>query len=256
MGAVQWAVGIALGFVLTQVSFLATSIYMHRTLAHRSLRLSRGARTACRVIIWVSTGICPREWVAVHRKHHAYSDREGDPHSPVLLGVWTVQWKNPSLYRRVARDPAAVARYARDLPPDRLDRVLFDHGWLGLVIAVGAVTAIAGWEIMAIAAVVHGILYLTGSNAINAIGHHWGKRPYDNLATNNRWLAVLVAGEGLHNNHHAAPTSSRFSFASGELDPSWLVIRLLVRAHQATLRHTTIRPRAPLRSGAGTHAAG
>ncbi|MGH8988548.1 MAG: fatty acid desaturase, partial [Acidimicrobiales bacterium] len=166
-----------MAFVLTQIAFIATSIYLHRTLAHRAVRLSRASTIACRTLVWLMTGICPREWVAVHRKHHAFSDQEGDPHSPVLLGVWTVQWENPVLYRRVARNPTVVARYARDLPPDRLDRLLFDHGWLGIAISAGVVTAVAGWEIMLVVAAIYGALYLGGSGAINAIGHHFGKRP-------------------------------------------------------------------------------
>lgn len=239
---------------MTQVAFFVTSIYLHRVLAHRALRLSRSARTVCRVLIWLTTGMCPREWVAVHRKHHAFTDRDGDPHSPVLLGVWKVELQNPVLYRRVARDPAMVARYSRDLPPDRLDRLLFDRGWLGLAIGAAIVTAAAGWKVAVVAAVVYGVLFLAGSGAINAVGHHWGARPYDNTATNNDWLALLVAGEGLHNNHHAAPTSSRFSFAKGEIDPAWLVIRVLVRLRLAKLRHTMIRPREPLQSRAGAGA--
>lgn len=254
----KWLVGALLGLFLTQVAFFVTSIYLHRTLAHRALRLSGAATATCRILLWLMTGICPREWVAVHRKHHAFTDREGDPHSPVLLGVWTVQWGNPVLYRRVARNPAMVARYARDLPPDRFDRMLFDRGWLGLAAAAGAVTAVAGWEVMVVAAVVYGALYLAGSGAINAVGHHWGKRPYDNLATNSQWLALLVAGEGLHNNHHAAPTSSRFSFTTAEIDPAWLMIRLLARLRLANVRHTLIRPRDPLcpRAGAGVSGGG
>ena len=249
-----WVVGALLGLFFAEIAFIDTSVYLHRTLAHRSLRLSRTATAACRVLLWLTTGICPREWVAVHRKHHAYSDREGDPHSPVLLGVWKVQWMNPLLYRRVARNQATVARYARDLPPDRFDRLVFDRGWIGLAITAAVVTSIAGWEVMVVAAVVHGTVYLAGSSAINAVGHHWGRRPYDNLATNNRWLALLVAGEGLHNNHHAAPTSARFSFTKTEIDPGWLVICLLVRLRMANVRHTLVRTRDHVRSQVGTEA--
>lgn len=239
--------GVLIGLFVAQVSFFVTSIYLHRALSHRALRLSKVVSAGCRVLLWVSTGIRPRQWVAVHRKHHAFSDREGDPHSPVLLGYPKVQWGIAVLYRRVARDSTVVARYARDLPSDRWDRLLFDHAWLGLGLGVGAFVAIFGWKITLVAAVVHGVVYLAGSGAINAIGHHWGRRPYENLATNNRWLALVVAGEGLHNNHHAAPTSARFSFARAEIDPAWLVIRVLARLRWVTIRHDSIRPGMQLR---------
>ena len=103
-----------------------------------------------------------------------------------------------------------------------------------------------GWEIGLIAAGVHATAYILGGGAINAIGHKWGKRPHDNLATNNQWLAWLVAGEGLHNNHHAATTSSRMSMAEGEIDPGWWAVRVLVLLRLATLRHST-RAAAPSR---------
>ena len=94
-----------------------------------------------------------------------------------------------------------------------------------------------GWEIGLIAAGVHATAYILGGGAINAIGHKWGKRPHDNLATNNQWLAWLVAGEGLHNNHHAATTSGRMSMAKGEVDPGWWAVRALVLMRLATVRH-------------------
>ena len=151
-----------------------------------------------------------------------------------------VQFGNALLYRRVARNPVAVSRYARDLPGDRWDTVLFDHALLGLGLGIGLLIAVFGWEIGLIAAVTHASVYLLGGGAINGIGHKWGKRPHDNLATNNQWLAWLVAGEGLHNNHHAATTSGRLSMAKGEFDPGWWAIRTLVLLRWATVRHDTV----------------
>jgi stearoyl-CoA desaturase (delta-9 desaturase) len=193
---VRVLVAVAIGLVVSQVALYLTTIYLHRALSHRAVVLSPVATATCRVLTWMLTGIRPRQWVAVHRKHHAHTDKIGDPHSPVLLGYARVQWTNVALYRKVARDPDEVARYARDLPPDRFDRILFDHSLLGLGTGIGFLFVLGGWEIAAIASVVHTVFYLVGNGAINAVGHHWGRRPYDNLATNNQWLAWLVAGEG------------------------------------------------------------
>jgi stearoyl-CoA desaturase (delta-9 desaturase) len=228
---------VLIGLLTSQVAFIATTVYLHRTLAHRAITLKPFPTLVCRYIIWIATGTRPRQWVAVHRKHHAHTDKDGDPHSPVVFGFSLVQFGNAILYRRVARNPAEVARYARDLPGDRWDAILFDHAVLGLGIGIGALIAVFGWEIGLIAAVVHASVYLLGGGAINAIGHKWGKRPHDNLATNNRWLALFVAGEGLHNNHHAASTSGRLSMAKGELDPGWWAIRVLVLLRWAAVRH-------------------
>ena len=233
-----WSVGIAvlIGLALAELSFFVTTVYLHRALAHRAVTLSPVALAVCRVLIWVGTGTRPRQWVAVHRKHHAFTDKEGDPHSPFLLGYPAVQFGNVGLYRRVARDPAVVARYARDLPGDRWDRWLFDRALLGLAVGVLTLVAVLGWEPGLVAALVYAATYLLGGGAINAVGHRWGKRPYDNLATNNQWLAWLVAGEGLHNNHHAATTSARLSLHAREFDPGWWVIRLLVALRLAVVR--------------------
>lgn len=227
---------VVLGLVVAQVALLVTTIYLHRALAHRALRLARGVQGTCRVLIWVLVGIRPRQWVAVHRKHHAFTDTARDPHSPLVRGVARVLFANALLYRKEARDPATVARYARDLTEDRWDRILFDHAVIGLGLGLGLLILLIGWQLALIAAVVHAVYYLLGGGAINAIGHKWGRRPYDNKATNNQWLAWLVVGEGLHNNHHAAATSSRLSLADGEFDPAWWCIRILVRLGWATLR--------------------
>ena len=233
---------VLIGLLISQVAFVVTTVYLHRTLAHRAITLKPPVAFACRVVIWMATGTRPRQWVAVHRKHHAHTDKEGDPHSPVVFGFPQVQFGNAILYRRVARNPVAVSRYARDLPGDRWDRVLFNHALLGLGLGVALLVWAFGWEIGLIAAFVHASVYLLGGGAINGIGHKWGKRPHDNLATNNQWLAWFVAGEGLHNNHHAVTTSGRLSMAKGEIDPGWWAIRVMVLFHWAAVRHETLAP--------------
>jgi stearoyl-CoA desaturase (Delta-9 desaturase) len=237
-----WSVlmAVVVAFLLAQFSLFLTTIYLHRALSHRALTLSPRTVAACRVLLWVTTGIRPRQWVAVHRKHHAFTDQDGDPHSPFLFGYAAVQFGNVGLYRKVARNPISVARYARDLPADRWDRWLFDHAFLGLGVGVLTLVVLIGWQLGLVAAAIDTVAYLLGGAAINAVGHWWGKRPYDNLATNNQWLAWVVAGEGLHNNHHAATTSARLALAKGEVDPAWWVVRLLVLLRLAVVRHAEV----------------
>ncbi len=239
---------VVLGLVTAQVALLVTTVYLHRSLAHRSVRLVPGVQGVCRVLIWMLVGIRPRQWVAVHRKHHAFTDTPRDPHSPLVLGFPRVLFGNAFLYRKVARDPATTSRYARDLPEDRWDRVLFNHAVIGLSLGFGLLVVLIGWQLALIAASVHAAYYLLGGGAINAVGHRWGRRPFDNKATNSQWLAWLVVGEGLHNNHHAAATSGRLSLAEGEVDPAWWCILLLVHLRWATVRETTRDPRTGLSS--------
>ncbi len=225
-----------LAFAVTQLANLVTTTYLHRALAHKALRLSPGVTAASRVLTWISTGIRPRQWVAVHRKHHAHTDEEGDPHSPVLLGFLAVQVGNVVLYRKAASDKDMVARYSRDLPADRWDRALFDHAVLGLAIGVALLIVVLGPWLGLLAGLVHAVAYLALSSAVNAAGHTFGRRPHPNRAGNLQWLAWLTAGEGLHNNHHHAPTSARLSMGRGEIDPGWWLVSTLRRLGWATLR--------------------
>jgi stearoyl-CoA desaturase (delta-9 desaturase) len=236
---------VVFAFVVTQITILATTVYLHRALSHRALSVKPVVALPVRFLIWITTGMRPRGWVAVHRKHHSATDTADDPHSPIVHGFWRVQLGNVGLYKKVAGDETQVRRYARDLPPDGLDRVLFDHALLGL----GVGTAIAmtltslvglGWAVGLIGSLLHAGLYVMLSGAINAVGHTYGSRPQQNSATNGQLLAFVTGGEGLHNNHHAAPTSATFAL-HGELDPGWWVIRVLRRFGLATIRHEDVK---------------
>jgi stearoyl-CoA desaturase (delta-9 desaturase) len=234
-------VAAAIGVGVTLLANAATTIYLHRALAHRALTLRRPAAEVFRFITWVTTGIRPRQWVAVHRKHHAFTDVEGDPHSPVLNGWVKVQVMNVAMYRREAGNPETLARYAKDLPPTRMDRLFYDHALLGLALGVGLLTALFGWKVGLLAALVHINVYLGGSAAVNAVAHHFGRKPYDNSAGNLQWLAFVTAGEGLHNNHHAAPTSAKLAHRWFEIDWGWYVIKVLTWMRLARLRLTDLK---------------
>ncbi len=234
-----FVIAILVGLAVCQAALVLTTVFLHRTLSHRAITMSPALRFACRVMIWITTGIRPRQWVGVHRRHHAFTDVEGDPHSPFLEGFATVQFGNVFLYRRAARDGSMVEKYAKDVRADRWDRVLFDHALLGLGIGIGLLALVfwGNWELVGIAAFIHVVVYLGLNSAVNAIGHSFGRRPFKGLATNSQWLAWLTAGEGLHSNHHAAPTSARLSIGRGEIDPGWWFISAARKLRWLTVRH-------------------
>ena len=228
---------LVVGFLVAQMATFATTVYLHRSLSHRALTLRPPIAFAFRVVLWLSTGIKARQWVAVHRKHHAFTDEPDDPHSPHQLGWVRVQLTNVVLYRKVANDPEAVRKYARDLPADRWDRWFFDRAYLGLGIGIAMLIFAFGPWVGLAAAIWHTVAYLMLNAAVNAVTHTFGRRPFANGATNLQWLALITSGEGLHNNHHAAPTSAKLSLSPGEFDPAWPAIRLLRRLGLATTRH-------------------
>ena len=225
---VSLVIALVVSTLVTQIAVFSTTIYLHRTVTHRAVVLHPAAEWVFRLAIWLTTGIVPREWVAVHRKHHAFTDEEGDPHSPKLEGFWKVQLGNVFYYTRQLRDPNLVPKYARDMKPDAWDRLLFDHGTIGLILGVAALCLTVGvwWGLFA--AALHALMYVfVLSSSINGLCHYTGYRNFANTATNIRLIAWLTGGEGLHNNHHGYPRSPKFSFRRGEIDPAWPLIRLL-----------------------------
>lgn len=215
--------------VLIQTAVFSTTIFLHRTATHRALTLHPVVAWLFRLALWITTGIATREWVAVHRKHHAFTDQEGDPHSPILMGFWSVQLGNVFHYVREAKNKAVVERYARDIHEDGWDRWLFNHGVAGVVIGTVALCAVLGIGWGLLAAGTHAVLYVfVLSSSINGLCHHVGYRNFDNTATNLRLLALITGGEGLHNNHHGHPRSPKFSFRMSEIDPAWPIIKLLI----------------------------
>ena len=183
---------LAAGLAVCQVAILLTTVYLHRGLAHRAIRFAPWLTWMFRVLTWLTTGIRPRQWVAVHRKHHAFTDVVGDPHSPVLVGWAAVQFGNVWMYRKVANDDATVARYGRDIPADRWDRLVFDHALVGLGLGIGLLCVTFGWRLGLLAAGVHAVSYLLLNAAVNAVGHTWGRRPHGGWSTNCQWLAWLT----------------------------------------------------------------
>jgi stearoyl-CoA desaturase (delta-9 desaturase) len=214
--------------VVIQLAVFSTTIYLHRAVTHRAIHLRPSVDVFFRFVLWMTTGIVTREWVAVHRKHHAFTDEEGDPHSPLLAGFWKVQLGNIFYYVKETKNKETVETYARDLPPDRWDRMLFDHHWAGLLLGIGVLCATLGIGWGLLAAGIHGFMYIfVLSSSINGLCHSYGYKNFENTATNQRLLALLTGGEGLHNNHHGHPRSPKFSVRASEIDPAWPVIKLM-----------------------------
>jgi len=213
---------------VTQVAVLSTTIYLHRSATHRALDLDPTVVFLFKLVLWVTTGLLTKEWVAVHRKHHAFTDEAGDPHSPRLEGFWNVQLGNVYYYIREAKKTDVVERYARDIAEGWWDRHVFCYGWPGLTVGTLLLCVILGVKWGLLAAAIHAVMYVfVLSSSINGLCHHAGYRNFDNTATNIRLVALLTGGEGLHNNHHSYPRSPKFSWRRSEIDPAWPFIKLL-----------------------------
>ena len=220
--------------IVTQIAVIGTTIYLHRTATHMALILHPAVEWMFKVSLWLTTGVSTREWVAVHRKHHAFTDKEGDPHSPILEGFWKVQLGNVFYYVREIKKTDVVERYARDIEEGWWDKHVFRHGIFGTIVGTAILCAALGLGWGLLAAGIHGVMYVfILSSSINGLCHHAGYKNFDNTATNIRTLALLTGGEGLHNNHHGYPRSPKFSFKASEIDPAWPIIKLLIALNLA-----------------------
>ncbi len=179
------------GFAVCQVATLVTTLYLHRTLSHRAVTMRPWLLFLFRPVLWMTTGIRPREWVAVHRKHHAYTDVEGDPHSPKLLGWTTSNWATSGCTAKSQPTPSrSVATHVtcrRPVGPGALRSSVAGPGHRHLLLVV-----VFGPRVGLLAAGIHAGSYLRLNAAVNAVTHTFGDRPYPNTATNLQWLALLT----------------------------------------------------------------
>lgn len=235
-------VSLLVACISIQVSVFATTIFLHRTATHRSLELHKAVVWLFKFALFLTTGQITKEWVAIHRKHHAFTDEEGDPHSPARLGFWHVQLGNVFYYIREKRKLEVIARYASDIHEGWWDKHLFNTGLLGPAIATTLACSLLGlgWGLFAVG--IHFVVYVfILTSSINGLCHAVGYQNFDNTATNVTILALAAGGEGEHNNHHEYPTSPKFSWDGSkkfEFDPAWPIIQVLVATGLATRQQT------------------
>jgi stearoyl-CoA desaturase (delta-9 desaturase) len=195
----------------------------------------------------LNTGSSTREWVAVHRRHHAHCEKEGDPHSPRLFGLKKVVLEGAELYRVAARDPETLEKYAKGTPNDWLENNLYHHptrSYYGIALLVVTNLVLFGVPgIIMIALQLVNMPFLA-AGIINGVAHAKGYRNFetDDAATNLWPLGIVIAGEELHNNHHAFPTSARFSMRPHEVDLGWLHLKVLVWLKLAKVRRVANPP--------------
>lgn len=238
-------------------TMMAVTLYYHRDQTHRSVDLHPVIRHICRFWLWLNTGSSTREWVAVHRKHHALCEREGDPHSPRLYGLKKVLLEGAELYRGAARDRETLEKYAKGTPNDWLENNLYHHparSYLGIALLVVANLVLFGVPGIIMIALQLSNMPFTAAGVINGLCHAKGYRNFEtDDASTNLWpLGVFLAGEELHNNHHAFPTSARFSMRSHEVDMGWLHLKVLVAFGLAKIRRVASMPELEATSRANT----
>ena len=229
LGASAWQT-LAYTLVVTHITIASVTIFLHRSQAHRSLDLGPVPSHFFRFWLWMTTGMVTKEWVAIHRKHHAKCETEEDPHSPQIRGIRTVLLQGSELYRAEAKVQDTLSKYGHNTPDDWIERNLYTrHSALGVSITLIINLLLFGAIGGAVWAVQMLWIPITAAGIINGIGHWWGYRNFEAMdaSTNMSPWGVLIGGEELHNNHHTYPTSAKLSIKPYEFDIGWMYICIL-----------------------------
>ncbi len=241
----SWVGVVLTGLVLNQVTIAGVTIYLHRHQAHRALDLHPLVSHFFRFWLWLTTGMVTREWVAVHRKHHAKCETPDDPHSPQVLGIRKVLWQGSELYRQEAANTGTLEHYGHLTPGDWLERRVYARfPWLGITLMLVLDIALFGSVGLVLYAVQMAWIPFWAAGVINGVGHWWGYRNFEtpDASRNITPLAIIIGGEELHANHHAFPASARFSCKWWEFDLGWVWIRLLSLLGLAKVKKIAPRP--------------
>src|SRR5688572_9836041 len=228
--AFAWWVPVVYIVIVGHITNLCVTLYLHRSATHEGVKFHPIVEQFMRAWLWLTTGIVTLEWVACHRKHHAFSDREGDPHSPVEEGLLAIVFGGVFFYREAAKDHEMLAKYGRGCPADWMERKVYTgQRALGLLIMACIDLMLFGlpWGVVVFSAMAVWIPIF--GNVINGIGHAIGYRNFDTKDQSRNIIPVglWIVGEELHNNHHADPRSASFRAKWYEFDIGWVYIKLL-----------------------------
>lgn len=225
---------------MTHITIASVTIFLHRCQAHRALELGWLPSHFFRLWLWLTTGMVTKEWVAIHRKHHAKCETVDDPHSPVTRGIKTVLLTGSELYRAEAKVQETLDTYGHNTPDDWIERNLYTrYSWQG----VGVMLIIDVLLFGAIGATVWAVQMLwipvTAAGIVNGVGHYWGYRNFEppDASTNISPWGIIIGGEELHNNHHTYPTSAKLSVKPYEFDIGWAYIRAMEVVGLARVKH-------------------
>jgi len=250
--AASWWQIVLYTLVTTHITIVSVTIYLHRHQAHRAMDLHAIPSHFFRFWLWLGTGQVTKEWVSVHRKHHAKCETLEDPHSPQAHGIETVFWKGAELYRAETKNKETLAKFGHGTPNDWVERNVYTrYSWQGVGLMLILNLALFGVAGLTVWAVQMAWIPVTAAGIINGIGHYWGYRNFEapDASTNISPWGIMIGGEELHNNHHTYPTSAKFSVKPYEFDIGWIYIRGLEKIGLATVKKVppklqlgTIRP--------------
>ena len=225
--------------IVTHITIVCVTLFLHRGQAHRGIEFHPILESFMRFWLWLTTGMVTKQWVAIHRKHHRYSDQEGDPHTPHVYGIWRVLFKGAGLYHAASKDSEMINQYGVGTPDDWIERNIYTkHSRSGILLMLLIDVVLFGW----IGFIVWGIQMLWipfwAAGVINGIGHWLGYRngkTKDHSRNISPW-GIIIGGEELHNNHHLDPASPKMSRRWFEFDLGWMWLTIFRSVGLAKIR--------------------
>ena len=224
----SWWGMLAVLLVFTQLTIFSVTLYLHRSQAHRGVDFHPVLNHFFRFWTWLTTSMITKEWVAIHRKHHAKVETDEDPHSPQTKGIGNVFWRGVELYREARWQRADIEQYGKGAPDDWIERHLYTpFATFGPTALLFINFGLFGLPGIALWAIQMAWIPFWAAGVVNGLGHWWGYRNFESAdtSTNLTPWAFWIGGEELHNNHHAFPSSARFSMRRFEFDIGWVAIK-------------------------------
>jgi len=232
---------ILITLLFTHITIVSVTLYLHRCQAHRGVEFHSVLAHVMRFWLWLTTGMVTKQWVAVHRKHHRFSDQEGDPHTPHVYGIWQVLFKGAGLYHSASKDKEMIQQYGVGTPDDWIEHVIYTpHSRLGILLMLVIDLLLFGpWGF-----VVWGVQMIWipfwAAGVINGLAHWWGYRNGESKDKSRNLVpwGIVVGGEELHNNHHLNPASVKLSRRWFEFDIGYVWLKLFSLVGLAKIRNS------------------
>ena len=225
--------------IVTHITIVCVTLFLHRGQAHKGFIFNPLLEHFMRAWLWLTTGMVTKQWVAIHRKHHRFSDVEGDPHSPHVYGIWQVLFKGAGLYHSASKDAEMIQQYGVGTPDDWVERNVYTrHSRLGILLMLVINLLLFG----PLGFIVWGVqmiwIPLWAAGVINGVGHWVGYRngsTKDQSRNISPW-GIIIGGEELHNNHHLEPANPKLSRRWFEFDLGWMWFTVFKTLRLAKLR--------------------
>jgi stearoyl-CoA desaturase (delta-9 desaturase) len=225
--------------IVTHITIICVTLFLHRGQAHRGIVFHPILEHFMRFWLWLTTGQVTKQWVAVHRKHHRFTEESGDPHSPHVHGFWRVLFKGAFLYHTASKDSAMVAQYGVGTPDDWIEQNVYTkHSRVGILLMLLIDLILFGLPGLLVWGIQMIWIPFWAAGVINGLAHWWGYRNGETKDQSRNIMpwGILIGGECLHNNHHLEPGNPRLSRRWFEVDIGWMWLSLFRLVGLAKLR--------------------